>query len=396
LRSGAVPDMLLPVVETRDQPDRFTLKILILEPYYAGSHAEWATGYHKHSSHDVEILKLGGVYWKWRMHGGAVTLARRFLDSNLDPDLILATDMLDLTTFQALTRVRTVRTPMAMYFHENQLSYPWSPTDRDVQQNRDRHYGFINYVSALAADAVFFNSNYHMTSFLGEVDKLLKHFPDHNEPGSLDVLGKKCSVLSLGLDLGRFDEFSVARSGTAKNKPPLILWNHRWEYDKNPEDFFAVLKRLAGRGIPFEVAVLGENFSQIPDQFLKAREDLGNRIVRFGYVDGFDDYARWLFRADILPVTSHQDFFGAGVAEAVYCGCRPLLPKRLAYPELIPAPHHDSVFYETDDQFEARLGEMLLQPRQPADRGLKAAVSKFDWDRMARVYDRVLENVGPV
>ena len=79
------------------------MHILLLEPYSTGSHAQWAAGYQKHSRHDVEILALAGANWKWRMHGGAVTLARRFMESSLAPDVIVATDMLDLTTFQALT-----------------------------------------------------------------------------------------------------------------------------------------------------------------------------------------------------------------------------------------------------------------------------------------------------
>ncbi|MDX1521413.1 MAG: DUF3524 domain-containing protein, partial [Anaerolineae bacterium] len=134
------------------------MKILLIEPYYTGSHAAWTDGYAKYSQHQVDILSLPGRFWKWRMHGGAVTLARKFLASTLRPDLILATDMLDLTTFLALTRERTSGIPTAIYFHENQLTYPWSPTDRDIPLNRDKHYGFINYTSALAADAVLFNS----------------------------------------------------------------------------------------------------------------------------------------------------------------------------------------------------------------------------------------------
>ena len=69
------------------------------------------------------------------MHGGAVTLARMFMESELQPDLILTTDMLDLTIFLSLTRSRTANIPTAIYFHENQLSYPWSTTDRDVGEN---------------------------------------------------------------------------------------------------------------------------------------------------------------------------------------------------------------------------------------------------------------------
>jgi hypothetical protein len=85
------------------------------------------------------------------MHGGAITIAKKFMTFRNMPDLILATDMLDLTTFLALTRGKTAQIPTGLYFHESQLSYPWSPEDRDVAQRRDRHYGFINYASALAA-----------------------------------------------------------------------------------------------------------------------------------------------------------------------------------------------------------------------------------------------------
>ena len=136
------------------------MNILLLEPYYTGSHAQWVEGYARHSTHQVEILKTNGCFWKWRMHGGAVTLAKKFVKGGYRPDLLLTTDMLDLTTFLALTRDRTAAVPTAVYFHENQITYPWSPKDRDILANRDKHYGFINYATALAADAVFFNSQF--------------------------------------------------------------------------------------------------------------------------------------------------------------------------------------------------------------------------------------------
>jgi len=340
----------------------------------------------------VEILKMGGAYWKWRMHGGAVTLARRFMASDAAPDVIVATDMLDLTTFQALTRSRTAGTRMAVYFHENQLSYPWSPTDRDVAQKRDKHYGFINYASAMAADAVYFNSQYHMDSFIEEVERLLKHFPDHNETGSVELLKEKSEVLRLGLDLARFDSVGGG-SADIHDGEPLIVWNHRWEYDKNPDLFFNALRTLAGRGVRFQVAVLGENFSQVPVVFLKARDALGDKVVQFGYAEDFESYARWLHDADVLPVTSYQDFFGAGVAEAVYCGCRPLLPDRLAYPELIPEKHRAAVFYNEKDDFIERLGSMLTGPMQPAEDELRSAMLRYDWRTVAVEYDRVFEGL---
>jgi glycosyltransferase involved in cell wall biosynthesis len=377
------------------------MKVVLLEPYYTGSHAAWADGYAAHSRHQVTVLGLPGRFWKWRMHGGAVTLARQFMEMDAAPDLLLATDMLDLTTFLALTRARTHHLPAAVYFHENQLSYPWSPDDRDMRQGRDVHYGFINYASALAADALFFNSAHHLAAFFDDLPRLLKHFPDYNELDSVETLRTKSQVLPLGLDLRRFDEQQPAvggptgrlRSRQSAVGQPLILWNHRWEYDKNPEEFFRALSVLAERGLDFGLAILGESFRRQPGEFLEAQRQLGERVRHAGYVPDFVDYARWLWQADLLPVTSRHDFFGSSVVEAIYCGCFPLLPRRLSYPELIPPEYHDLCFYRDFDDLVARLASAVEQgsPLQPA--ALQAAVARFDWQAMAPLYDDRLEAV---
>jgi glycosyltransferase involved in cell wall biosynthesis len=370
------------------------VNILLLEPYYTGSHAAWADGFAAHSRHQVAVLSLPGRFWKWRMHGGAVTLARRFLAMETTPHLILATDMLDLTTFLALTRARTHHLPVALYFHENQLSYPWSPTDRDVSQGRNLHYGFINFASALVADAVLFNSGYHMASFLDELPRLLKGFPDHNELDTLDMLHARSQVLPLGLDLGRFDAHQPHEQPSASGSPPLILWNHRWEYDKNPQDFFEALYALVARGLDFELVVLGERFRQQPTEFTEAHKRLGGRLRHLGYVSDFGEYARWLWEADILPVTSHHDFFGASVVEAIHCGCLPLLPRRLSYPELIPLEHHDLCFFHDFEDLVDRLDSAIRYPDRADHIVLREAVARFDWSEMAPAYDDRLESIA--
>ena len=365
------------------------MKILLIEPYFTGSHAAWTTGYAQSSQHHVDILSLPGRFWKWRMHGGAVTLARKFLASHSSPDLILTTDMLDLTTFLALTRPRTSTIPVAVYFHENQLTYPWSPTDRDIAQKRDKHYGFINYISALAADAVLFNSSYHQESFLAALPRLLNHFPDYNELKSVNQIQAKSQTLALGLDLQRFDAFKP--DCTAEK--PLILWHHRWEHDKGPDEFFRALSILSDRGQDFEVAVLGENFSRRPQVFLEAEKALSKHIVQFGYVDSFADYARWLWRADIIPVTSYQDFFGASVVEALYCNCFPLLPRRLAYPTIVPSQYHAQSFYEDFDDLLDRLTQAIITIEKTRRFSLRAVVAQYDWRQQSKLYDKLLVDI---
>jgi glycosyltransferase involved in cell wall biosynthesis len=236
------------------------MQILLIEPYDTGSHAAWMRGYQRHSAHDVTILSLPGQFWQWRMQGGAVTLARQFLAGDYQPDVLVASDMLNLATFLALTRTRTAAVPAALYFHENQLTYPMGP-----RQRKEVHFqlGFMNYASAMAADAVLFNSRYHQTAFLDALPRLLKHFPDYTELDSVALLRDRSSVLPLGLALQRFDAHRTSRE---TGRPPLIVWNHRWEHDKNPRPFLNALARLAGEGVDFEVALTGENFRQDPSR----------------------------------------------------------------------------------------------------------------------------------
>jgi glycosyltransferase involved in cell wall biosynthesis len=366
------------------------MNITLIEPYFTGSHAAWATEYAQYSGHTIDILSLSGHYWKWRMHGGAVTLAGKFLKSDAVPDLLLVTDMLDLTTFLALTRQRTAHLPVAIYFHENQICYPWSPKDRDIAHKRDQHYGFINYCSALAADTVVFNSWYHQEAFLDELAPFLKQFPDPNELETVATIRSKSCVLPLGFDFQKFDRPERQQQRQEfTGRVPVILWNHRWEFDKNPDEFFQALFVLDEQGLNFRVAILGESFRNNYPIFGEAREKLGNKIVHYGYAEDFAHYAQWLHLADIVPVTSYQEFFGVSLVEALYCGCYPLLPRRLTYPELIPYKTYPELFYTNFKELVEKLGGALRAIDSIRRQSFRHCIEQYSWQHMAPKYDKV-------
>ena len=356
------------------------MRVLLVEPYYGGSHKVWANGYRDHSAHTVDLLTLPAQFWKWRMQGGAVTLARLYRELAAHPAVLLVSEMIDLALFRALSGDADGRRPVALYMHENQLTYP--------QNTRQRHgwqYGFINYASALAADAVYFNSGFHRRSFLEALPRMLKHFGDYHELQTVDEIERKASVLPPGVRLQRLDRYRVARPPG----PPIILWNHRWEADKNPRLFLQALYALADEGVPFRVALVGENIRRSPGEFVLARERLGARVIRYGYVETFAEYARLLWQADYVISSAYQDFFGIAVVEAMYCGCIPLLPDRLNYPALIPQEYHPLLLYRRD-----RLLPLLrrhLQGEFAVNRdALRHHVAGFDWVQVAPRYDAAL------
>lgn len=369
------------------------MNIALLEPFMGGSHAAWAEEFAARSRHRVKIFALPGRHWKWRMHGGAVSLAREFLDSGFAADLLLATDMLDLTGFLALTRSVTARCPTALYFHENQLTYPWSPEDQDPRLRRDAHYAFINFQSALSADAVLFNSAYHQDAFLDALPGFLGGFPDFQEKPAIDEIRSKSSVLPLGLDLQRFDHCCETEQRN-RRREPLIVWNHRWEYDKNPQEFFKVLFRLAERKAPFNLAVLGEAYREQPVIFAEARQRLAAQIVHWGFAESFTDYADWLWHADLLPVTAVHDFFGVSVVQGIYCRCLPLLPRRLAYPEHLRETDGLQCFYRDAGDLLERLAHFCNCGVPDVGDLLREQVAHYDWRTMVRIYDEKLEKIA--
>lgn len=367
------------------------MQISLVEPFFSGSHAQWAEGLQAHSRHEVHLQTLPGRFWKWRMYGGAVALSRRFLAEGRDYDLLLASDMLDLSTFLALSRQQIRQLPVAIYFHENQLTYPWSPTDPDRASQRNNQYAFLNYTSALVADQLFFNSIYHRDSFLGALPDFLRQFPDYRGLDTLEGLAEKSQVLPLGMDLRALDLHDPPlRSG-----PPVLLWNHRWEYDKDPEAFFDLVFRLKAEGLDFRLIVLGQHYERQPAIFAKAKKELASHCLHFGYVADRQAYLRYLWQADLLPVTSRQDFFGGSIVEAMYCGVTPLLPNRLAYPAHIPDSKKSTYLYEGTEALYQKVRWAMREVEQLRQKtaDVRAMVAHYDWSEISEQYDEAFAAV---
>ncbi|MDX1439042.1 MAG: DUF3524 domain-containing protein [Rubricoccaceae bacterium] len=373
------------------------MNVLALEPWYGGSHKHFLKDLSRHSRHDFRKLTMAARFWKWRMHGSAVTLAEKTeeqIQRGFQPDVIFASDMVNLPAFLSLTRHHFATTPVVQYFHENQLTYPI----REGKE-RDYTYAYINYLSALAADRVVFNSQFHHDEFFTALPSLLKRFPDYTHLRTLHSLRSRSSVIHLGLDLAGHDQHapSAEAARTREGGSLIVLWNQRWEYDKNPEAFFKVMNRLDDAGVPFRLILAGEHFEEQPEGFERAFERYADRILHYGYAEDFAEYSRLLHRADIVVSTARHEFFGIAMLEAIYCGCHPLLPNRLTYPELIPENLHSPllhapVLYEDEEQLFNILKRLLSGEDQPLPRSvLKEVPAHLAWEKHVVLFDDLLE-----
>ena len=355
-------------------------RVLLVEPYDSGSHAAWAAGLAGYSRHEVVTVAHPGNFWRGRMRGGAVTLAdaaRAAVEESGPPDVVVVSGMVDLSAWLGLTRRFLGDPPVVLYLHENQLGYPLSPN-----QKADDEFALANWRSLVAADAVWCNSRFQLGELTGALPALLDRAPDMPHHHLLDEVVDRCSVVPVGVELGDIDPPARRRAG-----PPLVLWNHRWDHDKNPAAVFSSLVRLAGEDLAFEVAVVGENLRADPREMLEARDALGTRVVCFGHLPR-PEYVGMLARSDVVVSAAHHEYFGIAVVEAVVAGAIPVLPDRLSYPEVVPARWHDAALYP-DGGLTERLRAVLSDPGGWRDRttGLAGAMARFAWPQVIGAYD---------
>ena len=347
------------------------MRILIVEPWLDGSHRQWAEGYRQASSHQVDIVGLPGELWRWRLRGGALPLAALVTEWVRDhgpPHLLLVSGLVDVAQLLGLARSRLEATiAVVVYQHESQLADPSASSP-------DQEAALRNWMSWCAADAVLFNSHYHQQAVVDWLIPFLSRLPDRSHVPMAQSVMAKFEVLPLGVDL---QNLLARRSDQRKEGPPVVLWPHRWEADKDPVAFLAALTKAAGAGHDFRLVLAGEDpaagSSQSSDARRKVVERFGSQVVANGPFD-VDRYRELLTTADLVVSCAVHEFFGIGVVEATAAGCVPLLPDHLSYPEVIPAQWHDQVLYEPG-RFASALIDALadLGRRRQANLDLAAA-----------------------
>jgi|SRR5690625_660157 len=368
------------------------MNILAVEPFYSGSHKAFLEGLQTHSRHQVIPVKLDWHGREWRMSGDSVTLAE--MSSHIDEEihLLLISSMANLPAFLALTNPRFAHTPKIMYMHENQLTQPMPEGEE-----RDLTYCYINYLSMLAADRLLFSSEFHMNDYLNALPGFLANYQDDEYLQTVQQIEQKSMVMYPGLDLSALDKHPDTRNS---NKRPVIVWNQRWQFDRNPAMFFRVLNRLNDIDLEFDLILAGDSQHEKPEEFEKAWKRYGDHITHFGYVEDLNTYSKLLHSGDIVVSTATYEFFCVAIMEAIYCGCHPLVPNRLHYPELIPDTLHKPllhapVIYDTEDDLFRYLKQLLSGETRPLPKTSLQKINRhMDWSRRITDYDDLFEELA--
>lgn len=338
------------------------LHVLALNPFHGGSHRQFLDSLTRYSCHRWTKVVGKPVHWKWRMRSAPLELAQAtasVLQANGPPDVIFCTDMLDLPQWRGLLRdPRVLTTPTVIYFHENQLTYPVAP-----QARTDAHFGYTNLLSAITADACWFNSEFHREDFLAACGEFIRRMPDAREIHDLESLRQRTKVIPAG-----FDPPCPAGVRSVGDKPLTIGWVSRWEHDKRPDQFLEVLKQIESQGIAFDLVLLGPRPAKPDPALSQIRQHFADRILHDEFAETREEYWRWLQKMDVVVSTADHEFFGIAICEAIWAGAVPVLPNRLSYPELtLSNCRYDTLQHAVDllVQFvDPQLRGSLIEPSQ--------------------------------
>ncbi|WP_339670273.1 DUF3524 domain-containing protein [Dasania marina] len=355
-------------------------RILLLSAYHTTSHKAWCDGLMSQlTDFDWTLLSLPDRYFRWRIRGNPLSwhespqLAQSY-------DLIVATSMVDLATLKGLHPHLAV-SPSLLYFHENQFEFPTSK-----EQHNSVDPQMVNLYSAMAADKLAFNSQWNQDSFFSGVERLLKKLPDQLPQQLLPTLLAKSTVLPVAIadDLQPLPHKQL--------QTLTLLWAARWEYDKGPERLLALLELLEASGIDYRLNLIGPQFRQLPEAFTQIQQRFQHRLLALGYQISRADYMAVLQSSDIFISTALHEFQGLSALEAVACGCIPLVPKRLSYPELFAADYcYASQLESVAQEAQALLAKIIAFNKElPA----KPAVQAWQWQQLQPHYQTLLAELS--
>jgi len=361
------------------------MKILLLSAYHAQSHQSWCRSLMvMFPEHEWILLTLPGRYFNWRIRGNALSWSmgqRDILEKNYD--LVLATSMVDCATLRGLIP-NLANIPWVVYFHENQFEYPVSAKNDHTEPK------MVSLYNALCAEKVIFNSQYNYHTFISGLERFLKKMPDQVPENILKSIASKSEVIPVPINV---DNFLPVDKGV--ESVPVLLWNHRWEYDKGPQQLYNVLTELYQRKFLFKLNLIGPQFRVIPDAFDKIQQEFSNVIKNYGFIESVVEYKKILASSDMVLSTALHDFQGLAILEAVAAGCIPVVPSRLAYTEIFPEKYQ----YDSDlllPMNEAKkMADLIikLNENRNSTNLCDINISKFSIEDLQPTYSEILYSI---
>ncbi|XP_029415579.1 glycosyltransferase-like domain-containing protein 1 isoform X3 [Nannospalax galili] len=352
------------------------MSTLLIEAFYGGSHRQLVELLQEELE-DCVLYTLPAKKWHWRARTSALYFSQSIPTSE-HYRILFTSSVLNLTELAAL-RPDLGKLKKILYFHENQLVYPVKK-----YQERDFQYGYNQILSCLVADVIVFNSVFNMESFLTSIGKFMKLIPDHRPKNLESIIRPKCQVIYFPIkfpDVSRFmPKHKIAHlkkmlSGNGYGGTSLSPMLPTQAEGRDAENVLENLKSEYDVHSGLDTAQENLNNSSRQQSDLKNSSSSNNSSFHLGNEENITfDPCNLLCGVDDQQKPLHI-IWPHRWLEAVYCGCYPLCPKDLVYPEIFPAEY----LYSTPEQLSKRLQNFCKRPDIIRKHLYKGEVAPFSW-----------------
>ena len=330
------------------------LDILALEPFYGGERRLMLESMIRCSRHRWSLHKLPPRRIERRLttaaHWFKEQLARH-MTGNVD--IVFASEALNLVDLIRLVPELADK-KLVVYFHSNQLPHPDAIGDNVLD--------LVNLNSAMAAHDIWFNSEYHIKTFLYRAALLVDRYSELKSRNPMPALGEKSFLMfpPIGLDLLRQTPDAVVR------EPRSIYVDTR---DADPTLLNDALDELMRHGETVSLQVVGPTTGLDP-------------LIPCTSVSPTNVGAQFqaMRQCDIVLSIKPDAVFDHNLLLAVTAGCWPIVPAGGVYTELIPELLHDECHYRVSlDGLIARLQEAFHQERpESLELSFQEVLSRYD------------------
>jgi hypothetical protein len=346
------------------------LDILALEPFYGGIRRIMLETIIRCSRHRWTLLKLPPRRIERRLSAASVWFAElltRHWTGNVD--LLFTSEALNLADLYRLIP-DLIKKPSVVYFHNNQL-----PLD----ERREGPLDLVNLNTAMASTEIWFNSIYHLKSFLSRASAVVNRHPEISGRNPLADIAAKAHLMPPPVDMQIMHD--LAANETIYRDKRNVFVETRDADIALLNSAFGMLQR---RGEAFHLYTVGPVEGLLPDLRRSAIGETDERAQ-----------CRSILSSGIFISAKPGAPFDHHCVRALTAGCWALCPQDGVYGELMPEMLHSPCLYDhAPDTLAGRMQDVWhLEHEHGYEDALSELLTQFDPVVACKAMDERLEEL---
>lgn len=349
------------------------LDILALEPFYGGPRKAMLEALMRYSRHRWTVLRLPPRRVERRLaaaaHWFAEQLSRHWVGR---VDVLFTSEAMNLPDLLRLAPALAAR-PAVVYFHDNQLPH--------VGQRAESPLHLVNLSTAQAAAELWFNSAFHLKTFMMKAAALVERHPELSGRNPLPELAAKAHLMPPPVDLPLDRDISI-QIRPQRDHGLLFV-------DTRGADLTLLnraLAMLSAGPTPYRLVTVGplSGLSDGLPRYTVSERDEDGQIMA-------------LHQASVMISARPGAASDHYAVRALHLGCWPVFPQSGVYPELLPESVHDLCLYEAGsaESLVGRLRDAWHPSTPPMYREqLQEILQSFDALRACAAMDERLDKLA--